>query len=72
VRYGGPDAAPVTTGGPLPETSDLVAGWFMIDVDIRKRMGPPGFSSASTRDMLISERSPARGRQLDVILGIGR
>jgi hypothetical protein len=32
VRYGGPDAAPVTTDGPLPETSDLVAGWFMIDV----------------------------------------
>jgi hypothetical protein len=22
VRYGGPDAAPVTTDGPLPETSD--------------------------------------------------
>src|SRR5512132_2406302 len=29
VRYGGPDAAPVTTDGPLPETSDLVAGWWM-------------------------------------------
>ena len=25
VRYGGPDAAAVTTDGPLPETSDLVA-----------------------------------------------
>src|SRR5680860_1142012 len=24
VRYGGPDAAPVTTDGPLPEASDLV------------------------------------------------
>ena len=33
VRYGGPDAAPVTTDGPHPETSDLVAGWWMIDVD---------------------------------------
>jgi hypothetical protein len=33
VRYGGQDAAPVTTDGPLPETSDLVAGWYMIDVD---------------------------------------
>src|SRR3954471_1246450 len=33
VRYGGPDAAPVTTDGPLPETSDLIAGWFMIDVE---------------------------------------
>lgn len=33
VRYGGPDAAPVTTDGPLPETSDLVAGFYMIDVE---------------------------------------
>src|SRR5215216_6488604 len=37
VRYGGPDAAPVTTDGPLPETSDLVAGWYMIDVDSHER-----------------------------------
>src|SRR5919109_1386249 len=37
VRYGGPDAAPVTTDGPLPETSDVVAGWFMIDVESRER-----------------------------------
>ncbi|MEQ8835016.1 MAG: YciI family protein [Miltoncostaeaceae bacterium] len=37
VRYDGPDAAPVTTDGPMPETSDLVAGWFMIDVDSRER-----------------------------------
>ena len=37
VRYGGPDAAPVTTDGPLPETSDLVAGWYMIDVDSYER-----------------------------------
>ena len=37
VRYGGPDAAPVTTDGPLPETSDLVAGWYMIDVANRER-----------------------------------
>jgi hypothetical protein len=37
VRYDGPDAAPVTTDGPLPETSDLVAGWFMIDVESRER-----------------------------------
>src|SRR3954447_12432702 len=33
VRYGGPDAAPVTTEGPLPETSDLVAGYWIIDVE---------------------------------------
>lgn len=37
VRYGGPDAAPVTTDGPLPETGDLIAGWYMIDVDSRDR-----------------------------------
>jgi hypothetical protein len=37
VRYGGPDAAPVTTVGPLPETNDLVAGWYMIDVDSYER-----------------------------------
>ena len=29
--------AQVTTDGPLPETSDLIAGWFMIDVDSRER-----------------------------------
>ena len=29
VRYGGPDAA--------PETSDLVAGWYMIDVESHER-----------------------------------
>ena len=37
VRYGGPDAAPVTTDGPHPETDDLVAGWYMIDVDSYER-----------------------------------
>lgn len=37
VRYGGPDAAPVTTDGPHPETTDLIAGWFMIDVESRER-----------------------------------
>ncbi|MGE4426467.1 MAG: YciI family protein [Solirubrobacteraceae bacterium] len=38
VRYGGPDAAPVTTEGPHPETSDLVAGWFMVDVESYDRV----------------------------------
>ena len=33
VRYGGPGAAPVVTDAPHPETSDLIAGWYMIDVD---------------------------------------
>jgi hypothetical protein len=37
VRYGGPGAAPVTTDGPHPETSDLVAGWYMIDVESYER-----------------------------------
>ena len=37
VRYGGPDAAPVTTDGPLPETSDLIAGWYMVDVESHER-----------------------------------
>jgi hypothetical protein len=37
VRYGGPDAAPVTTEGPLPETNDLVAGWYLVDVSSYER-----------------------------------
>jgi hypothetical protein len=37
VRYDGPSAAPVTTDGPHPETSDLIAGWFMIDVESHER-----------------------------------
>ena len=41
VRYGGPGAAPVVTDGPHPETSDLVAGWFMVDVDSYERAGRP-------------------------------
>ena len=30
-------AGPVITDGSLPETSDLVAGWFMIDVESHER-----------------------------------
>jgi len=37
VRYGGPDAAPVTTDGPFPETKELAAGWFIIDVESEAR-----------------------------------
>ncbi len=37
VRYGGPDADPVLSDGPHPETSDLVAGWYMVDVASRER-----------------------------------
>ena len=29
--------APVTTDGPLPETSDLVAGWYLIEVESHAR-----------------------------------
>ena len=36
VRYGGPGAAPVTDG-PFPETKELAAGWFLIDVDSEAR-----------------------------------
>jgi hypothetical protein len=39
VRNGGPDAAPVTTDGPHPETSELVAGWYMIDVESDRGRG---------------------------------
>ena len=37
VRPGGLDAAPVITDGPLPETSDLMAGRYMIDVESHER-----------------------------------
>jgi hypothetical protein len=37
VRYGGPGAAPVVTDAPHPETSDLVAGWYLVDVDDLER-----------------------------------
>jgi hypothetical protein len=37
VRYGGPDAAPVVTDGPFPEAKELIAGWFMIDVESKER-----------------------------------
>jgi hypothetical protein len=37
VQYGGPDAAPVVTDGPFPETKELIAGWYMIDVESETR-----------------------------------
>jgi hypothetical protein len=36
VRYGGPDAAPVVDG-PFPEAKELIAGWYVVDVDSRER-----------------------------------
>src|SRR5437868_15543535 len=59
VRYGGPDAAPVTTDGPLPETSDLVAGWWMIDVESHER-------AVELAAYVSSEPRPARGAALRV------
>jgi len=36
VRYGGPDKAPVTDG-PFPESKELVAGYFLVDVGSEER-----------------------------------
>ena len=37
VRYGGPDAKPEVVDGPFPETKELIAGWFLIDVESEER-----------------------------------
>jgi len=37
VRYGGPGAAPVVTDGQFPETKELAAGWYVVDVDSADR-----------------------------------
>jgi hypothetical protein len=37
VRYGGPGAAPVVSDGPFPEAKELVAGWYLVDVDSESR-----------------------------------
>jgi hypothetical protein len=55
VRNGGPDPAPVITDGPHPETSDLLAGRYMVDVDSHER-------GASWRRT--SRRSPGPGGEL--------
>ena len=36
VRFGGPGAAPVTDG-PFPEAKELVAGYFVVDVESEAR-----------------------------------
>jgi hypothetical protein len=36
VRYGGPDSLPVTDG-PFPEAKELIAGWYVVDVDSEQR-----------------------------------
>ena len=76
VRYGGPDAAPVTTDGPLPETSDLVAGWYMVDVESRERAveiaayissepgpgGGPLYEWIDVREVMSGNRRPRTDR----------
>ena len=37
VRYGGPNAAPVVTDGPFPEAKELIAGWYLVDVESAAR-----------------------------------
>ena len=37
VRYTGPDAGPEVLDGPFPETKELIAGWFLIDVESEER-----------------------------------
>jgi hypothetical protein len=37
VRYGGKNAAPETIDGPFPEAKELIAGWFLIDVESQER-----------------------------------
>ena len=64
VRYGGPDAAPVTTDGPHPETSDLIAGWYMIDVGSRER--------ALELAAYVSSEPGPRGEALDALVDIGQ
>ena len=71
VRYGGPEAAPVTTDGPLPETSDLVAGWYMIDVESYERAvelaayvsSEPGPGGEPLYEWIDVGRSCPRGRR---------
>lgn len=37
VQYGGPGKPPRVLDGPFPETKELIAGWFMIDVESEAR-----------------------------------
>lgn len=36
VRYGGPDADPVTDS-PFPDGKELIAGWYLVDVESEQR-----------------------------------
>ncbi len=37
VRYGGPDSPPDVLDGPFAESKELIAGWFLIDVESEAR-----------------------------------
>jgi hypothetical protein len=37
VQYGGPEAAPVVSDGPFPEAKELIAGWYLVDVESEQR-----------------------------------
>jgi hypothetical protein len=37
VRFGGSGKAPEVLDGPFPETKELIAGWFLIDVESEQR-----------------------------------
>jgi len=37
VQYGGKGNPPVLTDGPFPESKELIAGWFIVDVDSVQR-----------------------------------
>src|SRR4029077_10463969 len=60
VRYGGPDAAPVTTDGPHPETSDLVAGWGVVERRSVQRGGRAGGPGGGMMGVVSYERAVER------------
>lgn len=37
VQYGGPGKPPHVLDGPFPESKELIAGWFLIDVESEQR-----------------------------------
>lgn len=65
VRYGGPDAAPVVTDGPFPEAKELIAGWFLVDVESEARADDPRawLVTVAARKLLDAQRSDSARRQ---------
>jgi hypothetical protein len=60
VRYSGAEAAPVTTDGPFPETKELAAGYYVVDVESEARAheiaallsSAPGAGGKPTREWI--------------------